>query len=97
MQILILISLCFSMFMSIEASFMDDVRSHFSNEDVTNIEKCVDTLNLFINAFNQKQKSLLVSSIACDQEKLMNSIISKNLLKWKSELFMVVGTNQYKD
>lgn len=54
---------------------MDDVRSNFAYEDSINIEKCVDTLNLFINAFNDKKDFLVLFSIACDQKTLRNDIV----------------------
>jgi len=75
MQILMLISFCFSMFMSVEASFMDGVRSNFAYEDVTHVQSCIDTLNLFLNSFNNKQKSLVLSCIAPEQKELRDAII----------------------
>lgn len=75
MQIFIVISMCFSMFMSIEASFKDHLSSHFTAKDIINIEKCIDALTLFMNAFNSKQESLLLSSIDRNQTKLRNDVV----------------------
>lgn len=76
MQILLLMSFCFSMYISVEGTFMDGVRSHFQDEDVLRIEKCMDTLALFVNGVNEKQKSLVLSSIAFDQKDLKKAIIN---------------------
>jgi len=75
MRYLMFISFLFSIFMSIEASLVNNIQFHLVDENLIHIEKSIDTLNLFINAFNDKQNSLVLSSIASDQTELRNFVV----------------------